>query len=57
MILNPEKLNITEEERQALTEIFKQCVLDYLQMKNFDLRSTTHDFGITKFSHSENICS
>ena len=30
MILNPEKLNITEEERQALLEIFKQCVLDYL---------------------------
>ena len=26
MILNPEKLNITEEERQALLEIFKQCV-------------------------------
>ena len=30
MILNPEKLNITEEEQQALLEIFKQCVLDYL---------------------------
>lgn len=57
MILNPEKLNITEEQRQALTEIFKQCVLDYLQIKNFDLRSTTHDFGITKFPHSEKFCS
>ena len=56
MILNPEKLNITEEERQALMEIFKQCVLDCLQMKNFDLRSTTHDSGTTKFPHSENIC-
>lgn len=30
MILNPEKLNITEEERKALIEIIKQCVLDYL---------------------------
>ena len=57
MILNPEKLTITEEERQALTEIFRQCVLDYLQMKNFDLRSTTHDSGITKFPHSEKFCS
>lgn len=57
MILNPEKLDITEEERQALLEIFKQCVLDCLQMKNFDLRSTTHDSGTTKFPHSENICS
>ena len=57
MILNPEKLNITEEERQALLEIFKQCVLDCLQMKNFDLRSTTHNSGITQFPHSENICS
>ena len=32
------------------------CV-DYLQMKNFDLRSTTHDSGITKFPHSEKFCS
>ena len=30
MILNPEKLNITDEERQALLKIFKQYVLDYL---------------------------
>ena len=30
MILNPEKLNITEEERKALVEIIKQCVLVYL---------------------------
>ena len=30
MILNPEKLNITEEERKALIEIIKQCVLVYL---------------------------
>ncbi len=30
MILNPEKLNITEEERKALVKIIKQCVLDYL---------------------------
>ena len=30
MILNPEKLNNTEEERKALVEIIKQCVLDYL---------------------------
>ena len=30
MILYPEKLNITDEERQALLEIFEQCVLDYL---------------------------
>ena len=57
MILNPEKLNITEEERQALTKLFKQYVLDYLQMKIFDLRSTTHDSGITKFSHSDFFCS
>lgn len=57
MILNPEKLNITEEERQALLEIFKQCVLDCLQMKNFDLRTTTHDSGITKFPHSDFFCS
>ena len=57
MILNPEKLNITEEERQALTEIFRQCVLDYLQMKNFDLRSTTHHSGNTKFPHREKFCS
>ena len=57
MLLNPERLNITEDERQALLEIFKQCVLDYLQMKNFDLRSTTHDSGITKFSHSDFFCS
>ena len=57
MILNPEKLNITEEERQALTELFKQCVLDCLQKKNFDLRSTTHDSGIAKFPHSDFFCS
>ena len=24
-----------------------------VQMKNFDLRSTTHDSGITKFPHSD----
>ncbi len=30
MILNPEKLNNTEEERKALVEIIEQCVLDYL---------------------------
>ena len=30
MILNPEKLNITEEERQALVEIIRHCILDYL---------------------------
>jgi len=30
MILNPEKLNITEEERKALIEIIRQCILDYL---------------------------
>ena len=57
MILNPEKLNITEEEQQELLELFKQCVLDCLQIKNFDLRSTTHDSGITKFSHSDFFCS
>ena len=56
MILNSEKLNITEEERKALLEIFKQYVLDYLQMKNFDSRTDTHDSGTTKFPHSENIC-
>ena len=43
MILNPEKLNITEEERKALVEIIKQCILDYWQVKPHDLRSTTHD--------------
>lgn len=57
MILNPEKLNITEEERKALTKLFVQCVFDYLQMKNFDLRSTTHDSGIAKFPHSEKFYS
>lgn len=57
MILNPEKLNITEEQRQAVSEIFKQYVLDYLQVKNFDLRTDTHDSGITKFPHSEKFCS
>jgi hypothetical protein len=30
MILNPEKLNNTEEERKALVEIIGQCILDYL---------------------------
>jgi hypothetical protein len=30
MILNPEKLNNTEEERKALVEIIRQCILDYL---------------------------
>ena len=30
MILNSEKLNITEEARKALLEIIKQHVLDYL---------------------------
>ena len=30
MILNSEKLKITEEEQKALVEIIKQCVLDYL---------------------------
>ena len=49
--------NITEEEQQELLELFKQYVLDCLQMKNFDLRSTTHDSGITKFSHSDFFCS
>lgn len=52
MIINPERLNITKEEWQALSEIFKQYMLDYLQTKNFDLRSTTHDSP-----HRENVCS
>ena len=43
MILNPEKLNITEEEREALVEIIKQCIWDYLHAKYPYLRSTTHD--------------
>ena len=30
MILNPEKLNNTEEERKALVEIIRQCIWDYL---------------------------
>ena len=31
MILNPEKLNITDEERKALVEIIRQCILDISQ--------------------------
>lgn len=30
MILNPEKLNNTEEQRKALAEIIRQCILDFL---------------------------
>ena len=43
MILNPEKLNNTEEERKALAEIIRQCIWDYLHAKYPYLRSTTHD--------------
>ncbi len=33
MILNPEMLNITEEDRKALIEMLKQYIIDSLREK------------------------
>lgn len=42
MIINPEKLNISEEERQAFLKVFMQYLLDVLAIKypELDLRNS-----------------